>query len=219
MKPVEVIENCSADKIPDAVLSSRLPLVLKGLVASWPAVIAAQESAEAVNDYICRFYNGELVNAAIGDENSDGRVFYNQDMSGFNYQRHRIQLDKVLETIRSFEAVGNSRACYVDSAPVDYCAPEFRRENDLNLQSFSPRVSLWLGNKTVVSAHYDIPKNIACVVAGKRRFTLFPPDQVSNLYVGPLDFNPAGQAISLVDLKNPDFEKFPKARAAIDAAL
>lgn len=218
MKPIDVIEDCSADKIPDAVFSSREPLVLKGLVKNWPAVIAAQESAEAVNDYICRFYTGEPVNAAIGDEDNDGRVFYNEDMSGFNYTRHRVHLNRVLASIRSLEDMGSSRAFYVDSAPVEYCIPEFRNENDISLEPFSPRVSLWIGNKTMVSAHYDIPDNIACVVAGKRRFSLFPPEQLTNLYIGPLDFNPAGQAISLVDVKNPDFEKFPQAREALDAA-
>src|SRR5690606_33427849 len=110
MKPIDVIEGCSADKIPDAVFSSREPLVLKGLVKNWPAVIAAQESADAVNNYICRFYTGGLVNAAIGDEGNDGRVFYNEDMSGFNYTRQRIHLDKILASIRSFENVGSSRA-------------------------------------------------------------------------------------------------------------
>lgn len=219
MKPVEVVENCSADNIPDAVLTSRVPLVLKGLVNNWPAVIAAQQSAEAANNYICQFYNGELVNVAVGDAHNGGRIFYNENMSGFNYQRTRIRLDKAWESIRALELTASARAFYIDSAPAEYCIPNFRRHNDLKLGSVSPRVSLWMGNKTIVSAHYDIPDNIACVVAGKRRFTLFPPEQLSNLYIGPLDFTPAGQAISLVDLNNPDLEKFPKARVALDAAL
>ena len=42
------------------------------------------------------------------------------------------------------------------------------------------------------------------MVAGRRRFTLFPPEQVANLYIGPLDLTPAGQPVSLVDQAQPD---------------
>ena len=60
------------------------------------------------------------------------------------------------------------------------------------------RPRIWLGNRSEVSAHFDLSDNIACVVAGRRRFTLFPPDQVANLYVGPLDHTMAGQPASMV---------------------
>jgi hypothetical protein len=55
--------------------------------------------------------------------------------------------------------------------------------------------SIWIGNRTRIAAHYDLPDNVAVVAAGHRRFTLFPPEQVRNLYVGPVDFTrrPAGQ--------------------------
>jgi hypothetical protein len=39
---------------------------------------------------------------------------------------------------------------------------------------------------------------------------MFPPDQIKNLYVGPLDLTPAGQPISLVDVRNPDLARFPR---------
>jgi hypothetical protein len=81
-----------------------------------------------------------------------------------------------------------------------------------------PLVSLWLGNRTRIAAHHDLPDNLACVVAGRRRFTLFPPDQLGNLYIGPLDFTPAGQPISLVDFARPDFERFPKFADALKHA-
>lgn len=215
---VEVIEGCTPDSIPALVFTSNKPLVLKGLVKSWPVVEAAHRSAESAFDYICRFYNNEWVNAAIGDPDNTGDIFYNADLSGFTYQRQRVRLNGILDQVKQLSSAGSNQACYVDSAPVDFCLPGFRSENDLKLGEYKPRVSIWMGNKTRVYAHYDIPENIACVVTGKRRFTLFPPDQLPNLYIGPLDFNPAGPAISMVDMCQPDFEKFPRFRTALKHA-
>ena len=56
------------------------------------------------------------------------------------------------------------------------------------------------------------------MAAGRRRFTLIPPGQLPNLYIGPLELTPAGQQVSLVDLRDPDFERFPRAREALAQA-
>ena len=212
---IETIADCAPGQIPDALLAAKKPVVLKGLVKHWPVVKAAAHSAERAFEHICGFYNHELVNTAIGNSDNEGAIFYNEDLSGFTYQRQRTHLNKVLEHIRALESAGSAQAYYVDSVPVDFCLPGFRAHNDLDWQQRNPRVSIWMGNKTRVSIHHDIPDNIACVVTGKRRFTLFPPEQLPNLYIGPLDFNPAGPAISMVDLHNPDWEKFPRFREAL----
>jgi hypothetical protein len=51
---------------------------------------------------------------------------------------------------------------------------------------------------------------VACVVAGRRRFTFFPPDQLPNLYIGPLDMAPGGLPTSLVKVSDPDLERYPR---------
>jgi hypothetical protein len=79
-------------------------------------------------------------------------------------------------------------------------------------------ISLWLGNKTHTATHWDQSSNLACVVAGRRRWTLFPPEQLKNLYVGPLDFTLAGQPTSLVDIDTPDLETYPRFADALKAA-
>jgi hypothetical protein len=57
------------------------------------------------------------------------------------------------------------------------------------------------------------------VVAGRRRFTIFPPEQVANLYIGPLDNTMAGQPASMVDLAAPDFARFPRFEEALRSAF
>ncbi|HVZ17631.1 MAG TPA: cupin-like domain-containing protein, partial [Terriglobales bacterium] len=61
--------------------------------------------------------------------------------------------------------------------------------------------------------------NIACAVAGRRRFTLFPPDQLSNLYIGPFEHTLAGPPVSMVRLEDPDFERYPRFREALSHAV
>ena len=71
------------------------------------------------------------------------------------------------------------------------------------------------GNRTRIAAHNDFPDNLACVAAGRRRFTLLPRDQFRNLYLGPVDNTPAGRAVSMVDFHNPDLAAHPRFTEAV----
>jgi hypothetical protein len=77
---------------------------------------------------------------------------------------------------------------------------------------------MWIGNRSRVAPQFDETENVACVVAGRRRFVLFPPEQVENLYIGPLDLTMAGQPASMVDLSQPDFDRHPRFRRALEHA-
>jgi len=217
-KPVRSLSGIRPDSLPDEVLASDEPLVLKGLVADWPAVRASRQSAGAAADYLRHFYHGATIGAFFGPPESGGRIFYNEDMSGFNYQPVMLKLDQVLERLVQHLEDERPPAIYVGSTTVDTCLPGFRQENDINLGAADPLASIWLGNRTRVAAHFDSPQNLACCVAGRRRFILFPPEELENLYVGPLDFTPAGQSPSLVDFQQPDFEKFPRFEKALQRA-
>jgi hypothetical protein len=215
---ITVIDGRSPNAITEAIHASA-PIVLKGLVAHWPAVQAAQRSPEAADNYLRSFYTDATVNASYGSPENNGRVFYNEDLSGLNFVSRRVKLNVILDDIQSHQGKTSPPLRYVGSTTVDACLPGFRKENDLNLPDVTPLVSIWIGNQTCIPAHYDLPDNIACNIVGRRRFTLFPPEQLPNLYVGPLDMTPAGQAVSLVDLHNPDFKKYPKFETALESAI
>ena len=212
---VREIHGFQPDSLPDDLLTTTEPLLLRGLVNHWPAVRAARRSVSAADEYIRRFYQGATVGAFFAPPESGGRIFYNEDMSGFNYQPVMLKLDQVLDRIQRHQADEYPPAVYVGSTTVDTCLPGFRQENDIDLGELDPLVSIWLGNRTRVGAHFDSPDNLACCVAGRRRFILFPPEELENLYVGPLDFTPAGQSLSLVDFHRPDFEKYPRFEKAL----
>jgi len=215
---IEEIAGTDPQSLSEELLARTQPAVLRGLVSSWPVARAGRESAAATDAYLRRFYKDATVNAMLGAPEIGGRFFYSEDLSGFNFKAVRTKLDTVLDEIARQSKAEIPPAIYVGSTTVDTCLPGFRAENDLALGNRQPLVSIWLGNRTRIAAHHDLPDNIACVVAGRRRFTLFPPEQLENLYIGPLDFTPAGQAISLVDFARPDFTKFPQFAAALQHA-
>jgi len=217
-RSVREVKGCRPDTVRETVLSETEPLLLRGLVDSWPIVQAAGRSAEEATDYIREFYSGDRMTAFAGSPEIRGKVGYNDDLSAFNFERLTVSLDEIMEPIfEHFDDI-EPPTYYIGSTLLDRWFPGFRDHNDLNLNDLEPLVSIWLGNKTRVSAHFDAADNVACCVAGRRRFTLFAPDQLGNLYIGPWDLTPAGQPISLVDFHDPDFEKFPNFREALKSA-
>jgi hypothetical protein len=223
-KGTRVIEGRGGSDIPWQELMTTLePVVLKGLVKEWPLVKAGRQSSQDAIAYLNSFYNGKTVGTFYGEPEIKGRFFYNDDLTGLNFESRRSPLDEVLATIQRHLDDERPPSVYVGSTTIDACLPGLRHDNDLlfNNEMFAdnaPLASIWIGNQTLASAHYDAPNNIACCAVGRRRYTLLPPQQIRNLYPGPLDPTPGGQVVSMVDFADPDFEKYPRFRDCIEAA-
>ena len=216
--PIRELTGVDPAALPEVLLESTQPLVVRGLVSHWPMVHAARQSAAAAGTYLLSRYSGMKVTVLFAPPRAGGRFFYNDDLTGFNFRRAKTTLDSVLNDLDRAARDADPPTIYVGSTSVDECLPGFRAENDLGFGARGPYTSIWLGNRTRIAAHHDLPANLACVVAGRRRFTLFPPEQLANLYVGPLELTPAGQAISLVDFAKPDFARFPRFAEALKHA-
>ena len=217
-QPIREIANASNESLTPELLCSDSPVVLRGLIHDWPLVSAANLSNQAAQDYLRHYYNQNKVRTFMAEAKHQGRFFYNDDLSGFNFTPSTTYFDKVLDDLATYEHLPAPPGLYMGSTALDHILPGFRRNNDLSLLVDNPLISLWVGNQSRIAAHYDVTDNIACVAAGKRRFTLFPPTQLDNLYIGPLDFTPAGQPASLVDFSDPDLVKHPKFAEAMQHA-
>ncbi len=213
------IESPDDELIRREVIASAQPAVLRGLVRHWPIVEAGRTSATGVIDTLRRFDNGTPVDAIMTRPEVEGRVFYNDAMTGFNFVRNRLAVTAVAEQVMRYAAFPNPPAVAVQSALIRDCLPGFAAENRLTVLDDSVLPRIWMGNAITTPTHLDEWHNIGCVVAGRRRFTLFPPEQIANLYIGPIDFAPTGAPMSLVSLHAPDFAKFPKFREALAAAV
>ena len=195
------------------------PAILRNLVQSWPATQAGRESPAALIRYLKSFYGGHPAPLFEGPADINGRFFYNDTLDGFNYESKRASLSEVLDRLHGSLGKKSAPALYAGSVSLPIYFPGFSQANALHgLIRGSAIESIWIGNRTCIAPHFDNTENMACVVGGRRRFTMFPPDQIANLYPGPLDLTPAGQPISLVDVRKPDLDRFPRFATALRTA-
>ncbi|MDX1626987.1 MAG: cupin-like domain-containing protein, partial [Wenzhouxiangellaceae bacterium] len=215
---IEEITGIEAGNALDDLNGRETPAVLRGLCADWPLVRAAGDRSE-VERLLRDHYEGAPVTAFLGGPESGGRIFYNDDISALDFDQVRMRLDEVLERIREAEAASPPPTVYMGSMALDHCLPGMKPAHALTSDEFPASVRIWIGNRTRVAAHHDVLDNVACVCVGRRRFRLFPPERLADLYLGPIDLTPAGQQVSLVDPGSPDLDRFPRYARALEASL
>lgn len=200
------------------IREERQPAILRGYAKHWPAVQAALISDEALLEYLRPFVTDRQVPALVGQPEIEGRFFYKDDLSGLNFQRVRSAVQPILDRLLKDRAEARPFAMAIQSEVIPETFPGFEIQNNVPLLPPDIQPRAWIGNRINVATHYDLMENIGIVVAGRRRFTLFPPEQIVNLYVGPIEVTPAGTPVSMVDPHDPDLEKYPRfAEAAATA--
>lgn len=206
--------------LPAALLGADRPHVLRGVAAHWPAVQAARRSSQAIADYLLGFWQSATVGFWRAPPEVGGRYFYaDESLTSLNFERRIAPFPALIAELLRLQDEARPPGLYMGSTTADTSLPGFLAANRLGLGDRDALLSLWLGNRGLAAAHHDVPDNLAIVVAGRRRFTLFPPDQVDHLYPGPFEPTPAGQVVSLVDWREPDLQRFPRAAVALDHAL
>lgn len=199
----------------DEILPDNRPVVMRGLVEHWPVVQAARQSPRALGDYLRSMDQGRQIVVLEGAPSIRGQFFYREDMRGLNFERRPSTIAEAIERLLALAEDPNPASLYVESTPTLEHLPAFAAANPQPLLPPVVPPRLWLGNTLTVQTHFDLSSNIACVIGGRRRFTLFPPDQLENLYVGPIEFTISGPPISMVPLKAPDLKRFPRFAEAL----
>ncbi len=201
----EVVEGCQ-------------PVILRGLVGDWPVVRAARDSPRALITYLSAFDTGAQIEAYFGDPSIAGKYYYGEGLKGFNFERRSMKFIEALTAIvDAFERPGG-QSVYAGSVPCRDCLPAFAAGNPMPLLAPQTAPRIWLGTASNVSSHYDTFDNLACVFAGRRRFTLYAPELISRLYVGPIDHTMAGPPVSLAASSPSDDERFPLFTEVADQA-
>ncbi|ESQ77461.1 cupin-like domain-containing protein [Asticcacaulis sp. AC402] len=214
---VRVIEQATPEMFVTLVQEGR-PVLLRGLVAHWPAAQHARKTPHDIAGYLKSLDNGRPASVMEGHNAMKGRLAYGPDMHDFNFHKRSKSISAGIDQLIAALDHPNPFYIYIQSTPIPDHLPRFVADNPNPVipPQITPRI--WISNATRAQTHNDHDHNLACVVAGHRRFILFPPEQVKNLYIGPMDHTPAGRAISLASLEEPDFERFPRLKDALATA-
>ncbi|MCX8477781.1 MAG: cupin-like domain-containing protein [Sphingomonas sp.] len=212
-QPVREWRDVDRTRFREEIVPLGQPALLRGLVRDWPAV-----QAESIARYLRGFDLSRNCEVLIGSPTSGGRFFYGDDFGVMNFQKRDAALGALVDRLEQAMTEAQPPMLAAQALVLPQVLPGFAAENRLDLVDHDVPPRMWIGTRAVVACHYDTMRNLACVAAGRRRFTLFPPDQVRNLYVGPYEATPAGTPVSLVDFDAPDLARFPLFPQALAAA-
>jgi hypothetical protein len=212
--------NVDMKTLREEIIPRDRPAVLKGLLEHWPMVRASVQSPQALLEYVRERDLCRPIRVMVGQPQIKGLYFYRDDMTGLNFEYAHRPFHAALASILANWNEPNPPAIYTGATPVEENFPQVGTENKLailreHLGDKPNPAWLWLGNAVTAATHYDNLDGINCMVAGRKRFTFFPPDQFPNLYVGPLDLAPGGQPTSLVKVSAPDLERYPRFAEAL----
>jgi mannose-6-phosphate isomerase-like protein (cupin superfamily) len=215
LNPIDEWQAGDRETFEREVVASNEPVVIRSLVADWASVAKGSDPASLCS-YLESMDKGVPVYTIAASPDSAGRFFYSDDLKGLNFKRGQIPLPQVLGQLLAQLGDKKAHSIAVQSLPVRDVIPGFEADNPMALLDAAP--TMWIGSRGKVAPHYDVHRNVACVVAGRRHFTLYPPDQIANLYPGPILGAPGGVPISMVDIWDPDLDKYPGYAQAVEVA-
>ncbi len=210
--PVASRNDVTLDALKQAMDGLDHPMIFRGAARDWPVVQAAIAGTDTLVEHLKARDAGRPAETFRQAPGSGGKYFYADGGKGFNFARAAIPLALTLERLRRPDA----EPIYIQSALLKDFFPRLKAENVLPGIDAEPRI--WIGNRSLTQIHFDLYDNLACMVAGRKRFVLFPPDQVKNLYMGPFETTISGVPTAMADLENPDFAAHPRFAEALKTA-
>lgn len=196
MRKIDKIPFTSFEQITKEYIENNKPVILQNAL-SRPSVFSWTPE-----------YLKECVGSAIVKVNcaNSGRYELDQERGGHTCEPVEMELGTYIDNHL------DDNSYYLQQASLNQYMPSLLGEipiKDIIDPNFVSAVNLWFGGaKTVSPLHYDRGNNLFIQCYGKKKFTLFEPDQLDYLY----PYDPGKHAhphVSQVNIDNPDFIKFP----------
>lgn len=200
------------------ILPKARPAVLRGVARHWPMVLAALREPQTCMDLLAANANDSRADVLRADPEEEGRFHYRADGQSLNFIRGSGNIAGLIAGLRGEQKSARPYAMVAQGLVADRYIPGFSKAQPMPLVPASAEPRLWIGNAAIVATHNDPIENVAVVGAGRRRFTLFPPEAEPDLYMGPKHPTPAGTPVSMVHVTAPDLDRFPLFANALERA-
>ena len=210
-------EQLATGELKARLAAADQPFVARGIARDWPLVEVGLRSAREARAYLLERARPCQFAVNIGEPAAGDRLFYDDGLE-MNFRTGKSNLANIFRGFDDNEGRVDAPMIYLSSVDMEDFFFGLLDDNSLDLGKFEPTARIWIGNRTRIAPHNDLPDNLAVCAVGRRRFILFPPEQFYNLYLGPIDNTPAGRQVSMVDLRSPDFERYPRFREALTHA-
>lgn len=201
----------------EKVMAVGAPVLLPGAAAQWPLLRSG--SQQGLVDELLAHDAGRSAEIFVGEPGIDARYYYDESMMGFNFAREDMSFAEALRRIVDGAGAVGGKTLYMGSLPCENYLPGIEALTPLVFLPATVRPRFWIGHASQVACHYDQLDNVACVASGRRRFTLYPPQAIADLYVGPIDHTMAGQPVGIAAQSSPDDPRYPRLRKAHEQAL
>ena len=218
VQPLAELTNWTPESLLAGPIAAGEPFVMRSAAGAWPVVAEARRGDRELLAYVRGFAADSPVDYVTAPPSEHGRMHYDDLLRGFNFVRGRAPLADFLQRLAEANELDPAPAIAAQGVPADRAAPGFAQANRFSWLPSGADARLWLGNRIEVAIHSDPADNIACVVAGQRRFTLFAPECLPDLAMGPFDPTPAGTPISMADPRSPDLNKYPRFGRALEVS-
>lgn len=164
-------------------------------------------SSNQVFDLLANKYGHTVLKVRVGD-------YANPNIYTSSRQYVSVELREFIAGMTSKDTdqayAGNQVLSQEIAEELNVTAPPFYPRDDFEAPA------IWLGGKgTVTPLHKDSADNFAFHVCGRKRWILFPVRDAEYLYLSrAMDKPDSDFAASDIDLRNPDFTKFPALKNA-----
>src|SRR4051794_2830543 len=118
MRPITEHEGVNLERFEREIVPRGEPAVLRGLVADWPVVRAAQDGDEALAGFLRGAASDEPFEAWFGEPEIEGRFGYTEDFSGFNHERRLATVDQLLDLLLRQSGDARPYSMYAGGIPI-----------------------------------------------------------------------------------------------------